>query len=50
MLFDNPLPKNLIFKKSFLHALAVLGYLPKSKMAGIAKDKLLVHIFCVLFL
>ena len=31
-LFDNPLTKYLIFKKiTFLHARAVLGYLPKLK-------------------
>ena len=30
-LFDNPLSKYLIFKINFLHAMAVLGYLPKRK-------------------
>ena len=28
-MFDNPLSKYLIFKRIFLHAIAVLGYLPK---------------------
>ena len=31
MLFGNPFPKCLIFKNNFLHAMAVLRYLPKVK-------------------
>ena len=31
MLFGNPLPKYFIFKNDFLHAMAVLRYLPKVK-------------------
>ena len=38
--------QNILFKESFLHVMAVLGYLPKLKRVC---DELLVHIFSIFF-
>ena len=48
MLFDYPLSKYLIFKKNFLHVMAVLGYLPKLKRGlGLAFGALFWHNFSI---
>ena len=42
--FDNPITKNFAFK-SFLHTLAALSYLSKSKILGLAFGRYFLHTF-----